>query len=85
METEIKNLTLKGIPVQNMGSCKNLNDSCCQKCGKNMTHSLLDHDLYRMYTLVSCSNHPLVVWEDCFDKDGIDTSQDWTNKDERFN
>ena len=87
MKTEITNLSLKGNPVENKGSCRNLNSICCPICicGKEMTHKLINHDLERMYTLVSCDDHPLIAWEDCFNKrDRPDVSQDWTNCDKRF-
>jgi hypothetical protein len=84
MKTEIFNITLKGEPVENKGSSSLLADIYCPTCGKEMNATLESHDMYKMYVLISCDDHPLVVWEDVFDKPDIDVSQDWTNRDARF-
>lgn len=81
---ELIELTLNGNVVINKGSTKILNKTTCPECGKEMTRALISHDLYKMYTVISCNEHPLIVWEDVFNKRDIDTSQDYTNADERF-
>lgn len=85
IQTEITNLTLSGVYVENKGTCRNLEDIYCPICGKEMTHTLESHDMNKMYTVVSCDDHPLIAWEDVFEKVyQPEVSQDWRNCDKRF-
>jgi len=81
---KIKDLNINGKTVKNMGSSSQLVSTRCPKCGKKMEHYLMSHDLYTIYTLITCPKHRFVAWEDVFDKPEINTSQNWTNCDKRF-
>ena len=81
---ELTEITSDGKPCINKGSTSLLNSNKCPDCGEKMVRALVSHDLIKMYTVVYCPKHPLVVWEDVFDKRDIDTSQDYTNSDKRF-
>jgi hypothetical protein len=81
---KIRSISLDGTPVTNNGSSSQLNHTICDKCKKQLKRSLISHDLYTMYTVIYCPDHPLSVWEDVFNKTDINVTQDYENRDKRF-